>query len=197
MLCVGDVCGRFDVLYARVKRLNESKHGPFDVLFCVGRAFSAQQKDIDKYMDGTKIAPIETYFITSEEDLPTCLNDIAEGGEICKNMVYLGQAGVKTVSQLKVAFLSGAYNEELFLKESKTEHPQQHYTDAHLAKLAKQATTPSFSGVDLLLTSEWGRGVHLNTAHTIQKDLSAVGSKVVSDIAVALKPRYHFCGTEG
>ena len=176
VLCCGDVRGRFDALFARVGSLNSSKHGPFDVLFCVGQTFSAERQELEQYLNGTKTAPVPTYFINGSEALPACVESVASaGGEICKNMRFLGPAGIQTISNLKVAYLSG-----------------NSYKQSDIDALSGQT-----NGVDVLLTSEWGRGIHLNAVHSLNRDLSTVGSPHVSKLACALKPRYHFCGTEG
>ena len=53
-----------------------------------------------------------------------------------------------------------------------------------------------FRGIDLLLTSDWPKGV---TTHTAQPpewlDASQAGSEAVARLAMAVRPRYHFAGT--
>jgi len=61
----------------------------------------------------------------------------------------------------------------------------------------------SFMGVDLLLSSEWGQrvaaGVDLYSlfAPGSNVDPQNLGCADVADIAIAVKPRYHFAGTHG
>ena len=42
VLVAGDVCGALGALEARVRKLNASAHGPFDVVFAVGGLFAAE-----------------------------------------------------------------------------------------------------------------------------------------------------------
>ena len=71
VLFVGDVNGNFDALFARVAKVHAS-HGPFDVLFCVGRFFGPSVEGTDDveyagqleaYLEGSKVAPVPTYFV--------------------------------------------------------------------------------------------------------------------------------------
>jgi hypothetical protein len=65
----------------------------------------------------------------------------------------------------------------------------------------KQAKSPGYGGVDILLTSEWGHGVTLqlppNAPLPTSLDMNTVGSGIVSGLASVVRPRYHFVGTEG
>ena len=63
VLLAGDVAGRLGTLHARVAALNGSSHGPFDVVFCVGRFFSVEGEedpaaDLGQYLSGEKSFPI-------------------------------------------------------------------------------------------------------------------------------------------
>lgn len=54
-----------------------------------------------------------------------------------------------------------------------------------------------YGGADLFLSTEWGRGMEVDLPDASFKELkaagvapSAVGSEVVAEVAVAVKPRY-------
>lgn len=54
-----------------------------------------------------------------------------------------------------------------------------------------------YGGADLLLTSEWGRGMEVDLPDRCFQELkaagvapAAVGSEAVAELAVAVKPRY-------
>jgi len=53
----------------------------------------------------------------------------------------------------------------------------------------------SFSGVDLLLTSDWPKGVENHTSVPEGLNMRHVGSEAVARLAMAVRPRYHFAGT--
>ena len=52
-----------------------------------------------------------------------------------------------------------------------------------------------FRGVDVLLTSEWPRGVDTHTQPPKQLDMSCTGSEAIARLAMAVRPRYHFAGS--
>ena len=73
-------------------------------------------------------------------------------------------------------------------------------TDDDLAALLSRAAEPSFRGVDLLLTRSWPRAVHreLGAAPLPMDGIahqSDGGSEALAKLAVALRPRYHFCAS--
>ena len=51
------------------------------------------------------------------------------------------------------------------------------------------------SGVDLLLTSDWPKGVENHTSVPEGLNMRHVGSEAVARLAMAVRPRYHFAGT--
>ena len=53
----------------------------------------------------------------------------------------------------------------------------------------------NFSGVDLLLTSDWPKGVENHTSVPEGLNMRHVGSEAVARLAMAVRPRYHFAGT--
>ena len=61
-LLAGDVNGNFDVLEKRVKKLNQSKHGPFDAVLCVGNFFK-NEKDSTTLSTGVEKEDIHKVFI--------------------------------------------------------------------------------------------------------------------------------------
>jgi hypothetical protein len=199
VLVCGDVKGRFDAVFARVQALNKTKHGPFDVLFCVGQFFGSGS-EIEAYLSKSKEVPIDTYFITAGEELPDCMNSVQAGGEICAKMNYLGQAGLKTVAGLSVAFLSGVYDPEQY-RSAPSDKPSPKFCRVQVEDLLKETKQAGFSGVDALLTADWGRGVHRQMPASLLDPLGlnmqAVGCPIISSIATNISPRYHFCASEG
>ena len=54
---------------------------------------------------------------------------------------------------------------------------------------------PNFRGVDLLLTSDWPKGVTNYTSPPTGVAMELVGSESVAKVALVARPRYHFAGT--
>jgi len=190
ILVAGDVRGQLDQLYARVSLVN-SKHGPFKCLFCVGDFLGdaeAAEAAVAPYRSGAATVPLKTYFLSSTGDaasLPALLAEVAGGGEVAPGLVFLGLAGIAQVAGLSVAYLSGEAD------------------DMPTSDLRALAQAPGFRGVDLLLTSPWPRGAFrqldegaLSADLLPDRDLHEVGLEALAELAVLLRPRYHFAATE-
>ena len=62
VLVCGDVLGNFSVLAARIHKLNTSRHGPFDLLLCVGEWSASGGSDVAKE-EGTTSFPIPVHIL--------------------------------------------------------------------------------------------------------------------------------------
>uniref|UniRef100_A0AAF5DBH1 Cwf19-like C-terminal domain-containing protein n=1 Tax=Strongyloides stercoralis TaxID=6248 RepID=A0AAF5DBH1_STRER len=183
ILVSGDVKGNFEALIKRVNTVN-SKAGPFDLLFCVGEFFGDCKEDNESLLNGGIKFPISTYILgpcnsLNEEYFPD------DGGYITENLTYLGKKGMFFSTQgLKIAYLSGKESTEL----TKTTFDKSVVNDLIYPVKALHG----FIGCDILLTSDWPEGV-TKFSNNIPKEIP-VGSTLISQVATALKPRYHFAG---
>ncbi|NXD70796.1 C19L1 protein, partial [Eolophus roseicapillus] len=190
-LACGDVEGRLEALFGRVRAI-QSKSGPFDMLLCVGSFFgSTSEAEWAEYCTGTKKAPIPTYVLGANDQETVSYFPDVSGCELAENITYLGRRGLYSgTSGLQIAYLSGT--------ESQCEPaPAYSFSAKDVAELKTSLlSTPNFKGVDILLTSPWPRdvGTFANSAGEI--DTKKCGSKLVSDLAASLKPRYHFAALE-
>ena len=221
ILCTGDVEGKFSTLFKTVSKLNQ-KAGPFAALLCVGCFFDREghQDDLVPYLEGKSLVPIPTYFITGNEDdakgCTSLIDEIPDGGELCKNLTFLGRQGVKRLPcGLTVAYLSGAYNPAKYndsavfhRRSSKTFQP--HYLAEDIDAVVREATTGdeerSLTGVDVLMTSEWGERFDTllpeemskgSDTHPLAAATTDNLSPAVSRLASEIAARYHLAGTEG
>lgn len=104
--------------------------------------------------------------------------------EICPNLTYLGKRGLYTLSSgLKIAYLSGIEAEQ----SSDWQFDKEDVKSVKNSCLCK-SLLGEYRGVDILLTSQWPQGIY-------EKESKA--SKLVSWLAAEIRPRYHFCGTNG
>ena len=127
ILCTGDVDGKFSTLCKTVGKLNQ-KAGPFAALLCVGRFFDkdGHQDDLVPYLEGKASVPVPTYFITGDEDdtkgCTSLVDDIPDGGQLCKNLTFLGRRGVKrlpcglTVARSRPPRITYVVRSTLFLR---------------------------------------------------------------------------------
>ncbi|XP_034529407.1 CWF19-like protein 1 [Notolabrus celidotus] len=193
VLACGDVEGRLTALFNRVQTI-QKKTGQFDLLFCVGEFFGTTpeaEAEWLQYKSGAKKAPIHTYILGAASQVTVKHFGSADGCELAENITYLGRRGVFTgVSGLQIAYVSG--------QEAQQEPAPAHcFTSKDLSALVAPLTSSSkFRGVDILLTSQWPRGVwHYGNAPEV--NTKACGSSSVANLADKLKPRYHFAAVEG
>ncbi|NWW74357.1 C19L1 protein, partial [Climacteris rufus] len=190
-LACGDVEGRLDAIFGRVRAI-QAKSGRFDMLLCVGNFFgSTSEAEWAEYRTGAKKAPIPTYVLgANNQDTLSYFPDVS-GCELAENITYLGRRGVYSgCSGLQVAYLSGT-------EAQQQPAPAHSFGAKDVAELKSSLlASPNFKGVDILLTSPWPRDVGMFANSAGEIDTKKCGSKLVSDLAASLKPRYHFAALE-
>ncbi|ELK35651.1 CWF19-like protein 1 [Myotis davidii] len=191
LLACGDVEGKFDVLFNRVRAI-QKKSGNFDLLLCVGNFFgSTPDAEWEEYKTGIKKAPIQTYVLGANNQETVKYFQDADGCELAENITYLGRKGVFTgTSGLQIVYLSGteSLNEPV---------PGYSFSSKDVSSLRTMlCSTPQFKGVDILLTSPWPKYVGNFGNSSGEVDTKKCGSALVSNLATGLKPRYHFAALE-
>ncbi|KAJ8925700.1 hypothetical protein NQ315_009547 [Exocentrus adspersus] len=189
LLC-GDVEGKFDTFFKRVENINK-KAGPFDLLLCVGNFFGINNKEFTPYKLGEKKVVVPTYILgPNKEDHIGLYPSGDSDNELCSNVYYLGKRGVYTDSKgVRIAYLSGIF-------EDNNEKPWTH-TSKDVSDLCDACLrgSPSFRGVDILLTSQWPAGI-IPEKSGISLSINNV-SDMPSYVCMKLKPRYLVGGLEG
>nr|XP_022339809.1 CWF19-like protein 1 [Crassostrea virginica] len=188
LLVSGDVEGHLDKLFNRVNSI-QKKSGLFDLLLCVGEFFGGNKEEWEKYRTGQKKVPIPTLILgPSDPSLCDFYQNNEDGIELCENVTYLGRRGTFTGSSgLSVAYLSG--------RQGATTDPT-HFSNRDVSHLLMQYQGDTkFRGVDILMTSQWPKGPS-KYASDVELDTESCGSELVSQLAVELRPRYHFCASE-
>ncbi|XP_078138158.1 CWF19-like protein 1 [Centroberyx gerrardi] len=193
VLACGDVEGRVNALFNRVRTI-QKKSGQFDLLLCVGEFFGTTaeaEAEWQEYKTGAKKAPIHTYILGAASQETVKNFPSADGCELAENITYLGRRGVFTgASGLQIAYVSG--------REALQEPAPAHcFSPKDLSALVASLTGNSkFRGVDILLTSQWPRGVW-QYANNPEVNTKFCGTGSVASLADKLKPRYHFAALEG
>lgn len=138
------------------------------------------------------LVPIMTYFIIGDTPFPESVQKHIEttDGQVCSNLYYLGKQGVLTTSEgLKIAFVSGS--------QPNTQQDSVTYSKADIQKLCLTklpVTLPP--GVDFLLSYEWPKDI-TELSNLTATDLNPEKcSTYISELAAALKPRYHFAASQ-
>uniref|UniRef100_A0A2K6CQ38 CWF19-like protein 1 n=1 Tax=Macaca nemestrina TaxID=9545 RepID=A0A2K6CQ38_MACNE len=191
LLACGDVEGKFDILFNRVRAI-QKKSGNFDLLLCVGNFFgSTPDAEWEEYKTGIKKAPIQTYVLGANNQETVKYFQDADGCELAENVTYLGRKGIFTGSSgLQIVYLSGteSLNEPV---------PGYNFSPKDVSSLRTMlCTTSQFKGVDILLTSPWPKYVRNFGNSSGEVDTKKCGSALVSSLAMGLKPRYHFAALE-
>ncbi|CAD7957469.1 unnamed protein product [Amoebophrya sp. A25] len=212
--------GKFDLLFASGAFLKApaSNDGPGTTEDETARESSQQ------YLLGLKEPPVPTYFIDSDNE--RFIEGFAKGKEVSgagtsssssapnaaaeqrNKLVFLGSHGVKTLepSGLRVAYLSGRYDELYFEDESQAFHGAC-YTRLAIEQLKRQAKIAddrNQRGIDIFLVSEWPRGWQnkIYDKSELPPDESDPNTSAepaladvlpVSELIAALSPRYVVC----
>ncbi|KAG0340423.1 hypothetical protein BG000_011982 [Podila horticola] len=210
-LVVGSANGDLRNMCSKVATIN-SKHGPFDILFCTGNFFDKEtsQELVDEILENKLDFPITTYFIHGDNGVPGIIERRAlrNHGEVCNNLFYLGSHGVMTTAQgVKIASLSGTYDSTVYTADTEQEGfdasiLKRRYTKSDVDALigaSKPASIMDTSkkGVDVFISHEWPTGI-LNQGNTPPQGLSPLTfSQPVARAAGSLQPRYHFGASSG
>eukprot|EP00944_MAST-04C_sp_MAST-4C-sp1_P010658 g10658.t1 len=188
-LLSGDVNGKFSVLQKRISKLNKSKHGPFDAVLCVGNFFNNANfqetagvaPDVEKYITN-ELSGLEVplYFIGGQDDFSGAFSPLIvnqEKKEICKNVTFLGSAGIHKVGSITVAYLSA---------------------NASLKDVNSLIDQKDGGQADFLLTHTWALAVE-DMVNLLNSPNNAGGSKVENILvqrlmASSFTTRYHIAG---
>lgn len=170
--------GQFKQLFTKIEKVNK-KSGPFDFLLCVGDFFAGDNNDeLIAYKNGNKSVPVPTYILgpTKPGQLATEYKE-TENGEICTNLTYLGKRGLYTASSgVKIAYLSG-------VEGPASDDAHFDMSDVELIRNACLSSNMAsdFRGVDILMTSQWPKGV--------EKKEDESGSSLISWLSTQIRPR--------
>jgi len=150
------------------------KSGEFEMLLCVGSFFSSTlecQQQWKEYVEGRETVPIATFILgpCSTEHAQFFDGLSADGGELCSNVTCLGQRGVYTTSSgMQIAYVSGSHDRQEFRKKSSDGVLRPYFTEQDIASMESYSEAEGFRGVDLLLTSEWPKGVDNYTSPPVR-----------------------------
>ncbi len=198
----GDVHGRIDTFFKVLKgweRKSKKKiHAvllPGDIDYIIWRAKDtpAHYSTIDDYYYGKKEASYPTFFIAGNNDEWSKLREHNDGGEIAKNMYYLGRSGVCKVNGLRIGGLGGVFREEYY-NPPLPELPDfswRYFRREEVNKLKGKK-------IDILLLHEWIKPYRSITGITeevgITKNYRKHPSNHLDELVAKIQPRYVFMG---
>lgn len=182
ILIAGDINGNFNPLLKRLKK--------FDIAFCVG-ANLVPNEELTDILSGKIEIEKPIYFIENGPLQHALSIKYPNGGELVKNLHYLGNFGVKKIEGFNIGFLSGSEN--LRKLESRAHKKQllldrcNIYTFGEYSPIFENISkSKDFKGVDILLTCEWPE-FKSKEEKEVQKYNENIGF-----LNTLLTPRYHF-----
>ncbi|EFA76244.1 cwfJ family protein [Heterostelium album PN500] len=152
-------------------------------------------KELQPYINNEMKVPIPTYFIINHQDEVRYLNLLNinnDNHKLCDNLYYLGKSGVKTITGLNIAYLSGSVG---YPVKEKLDDP----SDISICKddIDNIIAQSADKKIDILLTNQWSRGVLSNVDQSTLVSLNIKNAMVkgmdgIKDVAIPLSPVYHF-----
>ncbi|KAK6540442.1 hypothetical protein TWF694_009237 [Orbilia ellipsospora] len=161
--------------------------------------------DFYKYYNGSKTAPIPTLFIGGNHEASTHLWELNHGGWVCPNIYYMGCTGVVNINGIRIAGISGIYNEGNY-KRPRFEKPPYddrsvrgayHYRAHELFRLNMLS-----GDVDIFVSHDWPEGITkygnerrlLQWKQHFRAEVAAntLGAPPLMGVLRKVKPRYWF-----
>jgi hypothetical protein len=200
ILLTGSINGKFSSFFKKIKNLN-TKYGPFESLFCVGDFFSdTLNNDYETLIQNKIEIAIPTYFIKGKKEFKEETIQLIESnkGELCDNVIFLGNCGVfNTTQDIKIIYLGGINS--IHNKNSENEN---YY--CYSQKDIEGLTKPYISNmnkkenlVDILLTYEWPSNILNDSQQAKTLNINnSTGQSTIANLNMNLSPRYHFASSE-
>eukprot|EP00928_Gymnodinium_smaydae_P057618 TRINITY_DN40833_c0_g1_i1.p1 TRINITY_DN40833_c0_g1~~TRINITY_DN40833_c0_g1_i1.p1 ORF type:complete len:608 (-),score=141.79 TRINITY_DN40833_c0_g1_i1:73-1821(-) len=197
VLVSGDARGGLARLFATVEA-QAAKVGPFDALLCVGALLPDASSADDAgalasagaYLGGERGPPVATYFIDAGAAL---LHAAPEGRQLGENLHFLGAYGIREISGLRVAYLSGRYDPQLY-ETGDVDFVGGAFTCRAVRNLIALVDSCEQKSVDMLLTCGWPAGLVAAMQEGTLRPTDA-GAPPLTELCLALEPRYHIFGT--
>ncbi|KAM4678449.1 CWF19-like protein 1 isoform 2-T2 [Discoglossus pictus] len=137
-------------------------------------------------------APIQTYVLGANNQETVKYFQDVDGCELAPNITYLGRKGLLSgASGLQIAYVSG-------IESSSEPAPAYCFSAKDIMSLKLSLISNSkFRGVDILMTSPWPKDVWNYGNSPADAVSKKCGSALIANLALTLKPRYHFSALEG
>lgn len=210
----GDISGNWDKLTSTLES-QLKKVGSFDFALATGAVLSPEQlanaQDdaersilVDDLLTEEKEAPLPTYFVDASPALIEKFGNT--GGKIGDNLNFLGSHGVKEVHGLRVAYLSGKYDEEIFFESLDSGNKSEAFVNggfytAKAVRDLKQASRAVGNKIDVFLVSEWPEHWERKIVDAFEDHLEPTSlnekfppSPAIAELINSLAPRYVLCG---
>ncbi|CAE8653452.1 unnamed protein product, partial [Polarella glacialis] len=204
VLVCGDLHGRLPLLQEVLQGLRE-KGTPADFVLAAGCFLPTHvRRQMADFMGPSPVQTLSApvFFVdSSSEEFISRAVETSSSCQLGRRLTFLGGCGVTEIQGLRVAFLSGTYEEADFrsiwgvktFKEKDGNGQGAHYTKLALNQIKRQASEIAGRKIDVLLTSEWpdtfwSTAFKKEAANPVDRRFS---SPAVRQLFFELKPRYH------
>lgn len=197
----GSVNGRLQLLFSKLVKIVHQT-GPVDAVFCVGNFIGEDPSEYEMCRDGRLICPTPVFFIGPTNPDHNILYPPTNGATVSTNLFYIGRRGVITTGQgTCVAYCSGTddLGETNEVNAAPDESSQAMDEARHSLRMSdvdlieRCVRARGHNNVDILLTSAPPTGISNFRQRAAMDFDSSQCSSVVAQLALRLKPRYHFC----
>ncbi|KAL0485544.1 lariat debranching enzyme DBR1 [Acrasis kona] len=172
-----------------------------------------EYKDFYKYYSGQKSAPIPTLFIGGNHEASNHLKELYYGGYAAPNIYYLGHTGCVWFKGLRIAGMSGIYNQANYFKTREKEtlpydnnslRSAYHVRHYEVYKLNQLKLSTDSLPIDIFLSHDWPVSITkygnedrlLKYKQHFRADIekNQLGSPPGLFLLNQLKPKYWFSG---
>jgi hypothetical protein len=163
--------------------------------------------DFPQYDAGEQIFPRPMYFIGGNHESYGFLEEEARGMTLAPNFHYLGRTGMKNIEGLRVTFLSGGYDPDVFEHGRQSAIPsdiqdEDWESQYQLACFTREdlASLKTYSRPDVFLVHVWPFGLVRKEDHEDGEPAhrklryQESGVRAVRDLIEIVKPKLVLCG---
>ncbi|CAG8526780.1 941_t:CDS:10 [Paraglomus occultum] len=213
--------GTLDVIYKTLKHIEQVDKIKIDLLLICGDFQSIRNTiDLDslavparyrslgtfhKYYSGQSKAPYPTLFIGGNHEASNYLWELYHGGWVCKNIYYLGSAGVVRFGGVRIGGISGIYKDKHY---SCGHYEKLPYSDNtlrsvyHVRKYEVFKLSQIRQKLDIFMSHDWPRGVEqfgdvqnlvrMKPFFKNEIENNTLGTPACEELLWKLKPKYWF-----
>lgn len=193
IIVLGHVNGQLSDSFGKLARLHAKQSFSFAII--AGNLFShpsdtneSERDQVKELLNGEIEVPLTTYFSLGSRPLPSEVVEKLTNneGELCPNLFVLGRkVSVKTSDGFKLVAIGGVH-------ATSPDDEMSEYAATYTNEDIESAK--DFKDADILITSDWPRGILRGSKIAFDKKDSSVAN--LGDLVSTLRPRYHFSASD-
>lgn len=214
---VGCLHGKLKVMYENIMKHEMSTNKKIDLVVICGDFQSLRSKedlnyikipdkykeigDFHRYYNNEVEAPYMTIFIGGNHEASNFLNEIPDGGFVCKNIYYMGRSGIVNYMGLRIGGISGIFNMNSYYKgyyEKDLLNMKEKISIYHTREFEIAKMNLNIGKIDLMLSHDWPYGMvrkedyeYISKIKRVSNEqIEEFGSPAYSYLIRLLKPKY-------